>query len=1081
MPLIDRLTGLIAAGDLNGVDVLLRSMSDGERAEARRWFEGSKTWFRAPRNAVGMPGWSPELSGQISRIEGLCAVALCGPVTAARRVPWGNYWDHQEDPGEASLVHLLWEADRAWVATFAQAASQVRLGAQAHTTNGTLSHVLRAAVVHHGLPSPTGPTFLKRWIVRDWLAHPPTAADTLVRTLRDDPLMPGLLFGYLASGHCGDETRLPDAVKALVAEGRVDRDHLVEVVLQQLTTHQRAASQRVLAGVLSAVGVTSAEVPGGLSYLLGVLATSHGSVGKVVLPLALELIDDAAGLAELTAVVAGRPERKQKAVLLLALQGEELRKAVGDSAVIHALRHLASGEDDAGFAGQVSRALSALGEAPDGPATGTDLLGLWERTPAYRTPPGGPPPSWRSKDLPTTWRLLLSQSFRPLEPYEPWALATTLNEIAEGRFDPSVLRDHARDLLTAGELSVPRTARLLEELFLGGAMSTTWPVALRIADDACGASRRPAGVHALLRTLAAYAPEAPQQDPPRHIAALAAATSESKAAHEARALTAALTRDSVEAYLARLRTSSEVSAPAASRRGLWRSTRPLRAAPRSVRIPDAPDPDLAELRRRADGEVAGGWAAYRYLYLRDTAEEGVLVSQELLLRDVLAAARRHGACAVQERLHGLYRRSTYAAAPVGLAIDLWASGELTVPAFWKLALRARTHAEAKPEWQAEAGEDHERLQAHSYGTNRVADQIGAHVPVLPYTLDNRAARLTFLLACEALLRAGEAPTLLSTPAYEDGTLDLEDLLDRLGSCRSTGAGPLDVVQALYRLRPADRARTAALELPPLVTQPELTTPDGQESWDATAAVRTWLAAGGLPLLSSRPSADGASWVHGATAPVPWSVCRAAPNGLLDDDVIHDGGTGAVARVFPQWPDRLVRKRFADVLWDDVAYAAGLARMGGRHGLASHDYLLGTVSRSDESRRKESIDVLVELMRHDRLSPALAAEAALGRHAAGTLALPTCVQSWEQIFLRGGMAGLWPLATAVASALCDVTPKPAGLPALLRLLTAYAHEVPAPVVPEGVRRLGESRGSTRSHVEARALIAAFAAGEPGQVT
>ncbi len=137
-----------------------------------------------------------------------------------------------------------------------------------------------------------------------------------------------------------------------------------------------------------------------------------------------------------------------------------------------------------------------------------------------------------------------------------------------------------------------------------------------------------------------------------------------------------------------------------------------------------------------------------------------------------------------------------------------------------------------------------------------------------------------------------------------------------------------------------------------------------------------------------------------------------------------------------------------------------------------------MSRSDERRRKESIAALVEFLQHDRLDPVLAAEAALGRHAAGTLALPTSVQAWDQIIASGALRGMWPLALAVAEALCGASPKPAGLPALLRLLVTYAHEVPEPWVPDGIGRLADSRGSSRSQVQARTLVAALSARAEG---
>jgi hypothetical protein len=67
----------------------------------------------------------------------------------------------------------------------------------------------------------------------------------------------------------------------------------------------------------------------------------------------------------------------------------------------------------------------------------------------------------------------------------------------------------------------------------------------------------------------------------------------------------------------------------------------------------------------------------------------------------------------------------------------------------------------------------------------------------------------------------------------------------------------------------------------------------------------------------------------------------------------------------------------------------------------------------------------------------------------------------------------------ADALCAAPTKASGLPDFLRLLTAYAHEVPAsavPAVPEGLLRLADERGSTQRHLEARRLVEALEAAQ-----
>ena len=409
---------------------------------------------------------------------------------------------------------------------------------------------------------------------------------------------------------------------------------------------------------------------------------------------------------------------------------------------------------------------------------------------------------------------------------------------------------------------------------------------------------------------------------------------------------------------------------------------------------------------------------------------------------------------------------------VGAAIDIWARDRLTANAFWRLALGARPHHEAAAERRADPALTERERHALMMHPHLVTTRLDDAVPTLPFGVDGRAARVTFLRACEALVRADRAPVLLSTPTYADGTLDFDDLLARLQAARAGGVGPLDLVQALYRLRATDRDRAAELDLPAVMTVEELTSPGGGETWNALDVVRSWISAGGLPSLTSRPSPDGARWMFMADPPVGWDRCAAAPRGMLDDDLINHGDTGAVARVLPQWPDRVIVQPSACVSVADD-FTIGLLQMGGSFGLASHDYLLGALVRLDDVRRRDLLGRLAELISHARFDAQLAVTAALQRHAAGTLPLPALVQSWGAIFECGGLRGLWPLTLAIAGALCELTPKPTGLQALLRLLTNYAHEVPEPTIPDGIRVLAGSRGSTRSHVEARALVDALA--------
>lgn len=1072
-----RLLAGVNTGDiLEGVDQFLRALDGAARSEARSWFEKSRPWFREQRELPWSEGRERSLA-RLAEAEGLCAVALLAPAAAVRRVPrmrWYSGWSTGR-PGEPSLVHWLRDADRSYVAAFVDAAARL---------NGRVSAVLRDAVRHHGLPCPTGATFLKEWLaglpVRPEDAGLAPAA-AVASALRRDPLMPDVLLHYLGSGHGGDSPYLPELLRLLVADGRVDRDAVLAVVLGQLTTQQRASAQRVLAGVLRELDLTAPEVPGGLAYLLGVLATSDGSVGRVLLPLALDLVVDAGGLADLVHVVAPRREPGLKEMLLRGLGRDQLRERAGDDAVRDALRTLA-GDDDAAFAGNVRRALTVLGGgvAPEGPAA----TGLWDLPPQ----PIDVPP--RPAYLHETATEVLSRTLTGDVPpsgveADAWAHAELAAMVGDGRLDPRDVGRLLLDLLASGKLRVTRAARLLEDLFLSGCLRLMWPIAVDVADAAAALPRRPGRLEVLLRMLGGHAGEVPGHELPPHLIALAARDGSAKVVQEARRLGAVLAGEDVAAYTARIRAATSTSTPTPARPGLWTPPAPARPMLGERRLPAAVDAGLGALADAVDADPGQDyWFPIRRKRGADPARPYELTHADVVLRDVVLAVARHGGDAVRDRLRTPQRRDPAGLlGPFAFALDLWTDGALTPAALWVLALRSCTLDAWRRRAYATGTFDPESYLRLSTSTEDLTAQVATGEPVLPSYLDQPAARLTFLRGCETLLQAGSGVPPLSTPAYADGTLDLDDLLPRLAAAAPSGVGPLDLVQALYRLRPVDPERAADLDLPAVRTAPALSDPNGSVSLDAVALLRTWVAAGGIRGHGPRRSDDGKSWlVDLDAAPVPWSAARAAPPELsCEQEITGWAGIGAPARVFPVWPDRILTGRdFADG-FGSAEVVGLLARMGGTFGVGMHNLAIALTTRlanadhAPEQHRREIVAVLTDLDAHGRLDPALLAEAARGRAAAGTAALTAMCRSWERLVDAGALSVLWPVASAVTSGLCLVTPRPAGLAALLRLLTAMSKDVPDPVVPQGVRALAESRGTSRSHAEARLLVTSVEGG------
>lgn len=118
MSFVDSLYPLVITGDAVGARDLLLGLEDKELIEAKAWFAKAGRWFdRIPSEAFGLrtdqdlrhSRWD-----EGSRIMALCAVELCGPATAAKRVPWDHFW-----PSRCCAATRDWPMRRSWPAPVA--------------------------------------------------------------------------------------------------------------------------------------------------------------------------------------------------------------------------------------------------------------------------------------------------------------------------------------------------------------------------------------------------------------------------------------------------------------------------------------------------------------------------------------------------------------------------------------------------------------------------------------------------------------------------------------------------------------------------------------------------------------------------------------------------------------------------------------------------------------------------------------------------------------------------------------------------------------------------------------------------
>lgn len=339
-------------------------------------------------------------------------------------------------------------------------------------------------------------------------------------------------------------------------------------------------------------------------------------------------------------------------------------------------------------------------------------------------------------------------------------------------------------------------------------------------------------------------------------------------------------------------------------------------------------------------------------------------------------------------------------------------------------------------------------------------------------------RLINAAARESLWRCHRVSTVLSTPSLDDGTLELDALLHRVETGAVPSYTPHDLTQALLRLRPIsdrDRARVddiGDLELP---ADPECWEEHAGRNGrgdvkppDGLTLITDWVNQGGLrPLDATWIVANSRwSWEWVGAPPLPTGVFDRL---LVDVETLRDlSSTLAAVTLAPWWADLAAASLGLDrptELHPDVALDSP-----GPAGTPTHAAVLAPLGGDPEVQRRGVVGLL-DLAQRGSLSIEHARIAAETLRLGGMLPLSRLSKGLEQAFEAGGLADLWPIAVGVAADAAQHKPLPSGLPDILRLLAAYLPEVPDRDLPVEIAALAAAKGSTKSHAEARALVAA----------
>jgi hypothetical protein len=343
-------------------------------------------------------------------------------------------------------------------------------------------------------------------------------------------------------------------------------------------------------------------------------------------------------------------------------------------------------------------------------------------------------------------------------------------------------------------------------------------------------------------------------------------------------------------------------------------------------------------------------------------------------------------------------------------------------------------------------------------------------------------RIINAAAREALWRAGRVPTVLSTPSLTDGTLQLDALLRRIETGRAASYTPYDLAQALLRLRPvswADRARMEGIGDLVLPADPacwaEHACDQGRSDaapQDGAELIRRWVDEGGLRPSDARWHLTDGAGPYGGVG-WDWGDELPLPAGVLDSLLVDVAGladassTPTAVTLAPSWAD-LAAAGLGQGFGPDVR--ADIVLDGpGSLGTPSHAAVVAPLGGSPEMQRRAVLGLL-ELVRRDALSTRHLRHAVEALNHAGALPLARVAQGLDQAFGAGGLADLWTVALGITADAARRRPLPSGLPDLLRLLAAYLPAVPDRDLPVELMELATARGTSKSHAEARALMA-----------
>ncbi|GAB3256618.1 hypothetical protein GCM10027425_17240 [Alteromonas gracilis] len=373
-----RVDKAVEDGDWEFVSGWLSALDDERRAEAARWYaKGVRTLAR--RQVT----WDQEHRTPALTILVALAVSLAAtPADAVKHSGLGRMWHPGDDGWQQHTSELLERRGEEFALDFARTLSTLVLRGGRVDEADVIARAALPVLTAAGEPMPTGslPIGWAQEISRvsvgpeefphltdSWeRMRAAEAAFDLTARLRRTPRLQDVLVAALrtpafATWHQmpGSATDLPQAIRTLVTEGRLERGPLLEETLAALTRADRTVSQRMQARILTGLDLAGPDAHERMPLIAHLMPSVHGSATEVLLPAALGAPPTEDELLDLGSVILSRTEKAQRRLLLdHLLAGDRAGEAV------QTLLAMAAEDSDRSLADRAREALGEAGSAP---------------------------------------------------------------------------------------------------------------------------------------------------------------------------------------------------------------------------------------------------------------------------------------------------------------------------------------------------------------------------------------------------------------------------------------------------------------------------------------------------------------------------------------------------------------------------------------------------------------------------------------------------------------------------------------------------------------------------------------------